>query len=50
MGYYLYSVTHSSKCEYPHDVMIKAMDGGIVVSEFELQRSVTFTLGQIPLV
>ena len=42
---------HSLQCfwGYPRGLMIKAMDCGIVVSEFVLSRATTFTFGQIAL-
>ena len=33
----------------PRGVMVKAMECGIVVREFVLQLTTTFTFGQIPL-
>ena len=33
----------------PRGVLVKAMDGGIVVSESNSSRAITFTFGQIPL-
>ena len=36
---YIYIYIHKYKCIVgcPHGVMVKAMDGGIIASEFELQ-------------
>ena len=32
---------------YPRGVMVKSMDCGIVVSEFELNHAITFPFGQM---